>query len=318
MEDKRISFVQLEGLVLLQVIKHCRQNAPNVVTGQLLGLDIDDRLEVTNSFPHVEGEEADDHQWAMMKCLQKVNVDSDTVGWYKSAFLSNFVNKDAISEQYEYQKELPNSIMLIYDPYLTSSGRLALKAYRLTSEFMALYESNEGFGQTRFTEANVSASDIFEEIPLKVHNSHLVHAFLFELREHKSMSCDFDRLSLNLSSELVSGFQQLSSSIDKYENEQYTYWNDQRKRQRQKVSQDQFLQDRRERNQALVLAGKEEVPELTPEELKKFEIFREIPEVDRLETYLISHQMKHYCDQMTATATQGFNKLFVTQAFHRD
>jgi hypothetical protein len=30
-------------------------------------------------------------------------------------------------------------------------------------------------------------SAIFEEIPIKVHNSHLVHGFLYELREQKAM-----------------------------------------------------------------------------------------------------------------------------------
>jgi hypothetical protein len=35
---------------------------------------------------------------------------------------------------------------------------------------------------------NIQASGIFEEVPLKVHNSHLVHAFLYELREQKEMA----------------------------------------------------------------------------------------------------------------------------------
>ena len=43
--------VQLDGLVLMKLIKHCSENVPDVVTGQLLGLDVDDKLEVTNCFP---------------------------------------------------------------------------------------------------------------------------------------------------------------------------------------------------------------------------------------------------------------------------
>lgn len=37
--------------VVLKIIKHCRESYPVDVTGQLLGLDVDGVLEVTNCFP---------------------------------------------------------------------------------------------------------------------------------------------------------------------------------------------------------------------------------------------------------------------------
>ncbi|KAG0574890.1 hypothetical protein KC19_VG300300 [Ceratodon purpureus] len=43
--------VQIEGLVALKIIKHCKECMPALVTGQLLGLDIGSILEVTNCFP---------------------------------------------------------------------------------------------------------------------------------------------------------------------------------------------------------------------------------------------------------------------------
>jgi translation initiation factor 3 subunit H len=36
---------------VLKIIKHCRESYPVDVTGQLLGLDVDGILEVTNCFP---------------------------------------------------------------------------------------------------------------------------------------------------------------------------------------------------------------------------------------------------------------------------
>ena len=42
--------VQLDGLVLLQIISHCSVRAPEAVAGTLLGLQLDDTLEVTHSF----------------------------------------------------------------------------------------------------------------------------------------------------------------------------------------------------------------------------------------------------------------------------
>lgn len=36
---------------VLKIIKHSRESLPTLVTGQLLGLDMDGTLEVTNCFP---------------------------------------------------------------------------------------------------------------------------------------------------------------------------------------------------------------------------------------------------------------------------
>lgn len=43
--------VQIDGQVLLKIMKHCTDCAPTLVTGQLLGLDIGQTLEVTDCFP---------------------------------------------------------------------------------------------------------------------------------------------------------------------------------------------------------------------------------------------------------------------------
>ena len=54
-----INTVQLDGLTVLKIIQHCTENVPEVVTGQLLGLDVVERLEVTNCFPFPSDEQSD-------------------------------------------------------------------------------------------------------------------------------------------------------------------------------------------------------------------------------------------------------------------
>jgi translation initiation factor 3 subunit H len=101
--------VQLDGLVILKIMKHAREALPDSISGQLLGLDVQGRLEVTGSFPmppttttpivntrHYnknaavevdDGEAARDdmeYQLQMMKLLREVNIDSNSVGWYQS------------------------------------------------------------------------------------------------------------------------------------------------------------------------------------------------------------------------------------------
>ena len=92
---------------------------------------------------------------------------------------------------------------------------MALKAYRLTSEFMEMYGKGD-LSHLGFSKHKVDSSGIFEEIPIKVHNSHLVHGFLYELREDRSMNCEFDRLNLSANSFLTKTLGTLASCVDEY------------------------------------------------------------------------------------------------------
>lgn len=52
--------VQVEGQVILKIVEHCKAAMPNLVTGQLLGLDIGQTLEVTDCFPFPNVGDEDD------------------------------------------------------------------------------------------------------------------------------------------------------------------------------------------------------------------------------------------------------------------
>jgi translation initiation factor 3 subunit H len=177
---------------LLKIIQHSKQNIPDVVTGQLLGLEYDQGiLEVTNCYPlpnNDDDNDDEDYQLNMMKYLRSVNVDNNTVGWYQSALLGggSFLHKSIIDIQYHFQKEVPSSVVVVHDPFRTTAGSLAIKAYRLTDKFMDMY-SKGNFSGTAFNKFNVETDEVFDEVRIKVHNAHLVHGFLYELREKKEM-----------------------------------------------------------------------------------------------------------------------------------
>lgn len=284
-----VNVVQLDGLVLLKMIKHCTENVPEVVTGQLLGLDVDDKLEVTNCFPvpmDANDDEADEYQLEMMKSFRNVNVDNNTVGWYQSALLGSWLNASIIETQYGYQKEIPNSVVVVYDPFRTSQGRLALKAYRLTSGFMRMYAAGDLSSQG-FAKNNVDHSSIFEEIPIKVHNSHLVHGFLYELREKGSMNCDSERLQSSSGAFLEKTLGVLSSTIDEYASDQ-----------------SKFLYQQR-----LIARNKRAADEAGDAEPSK-----PVVQPSRLEAFLLSNQLSNYCDQVQSASKIAFNKLYVAEA----
>lgn len=143
--QEKIDFVLLDALVVLKIIKHCKENLPEVVTGQLLGLDVETTLEVSNSFPFANTDDEEDtdaaleYQLDMMKCLREVNVDNNTVGWYQSTYLGSFLTDSMIEAQFNYQSTIKKCVVIIYDPLKTTQGTVALQAFRLTQRFMDLY-----------------------------------------------------------------------------------------------------------------------------------------------------------------------------------
>jgi translation initiation factor 3 subunit H len=140
--------IQLDALVVLKIIKHCREALPSLVTGQLLGLDVDDKLEITNCFPFPSKdmmEESGDqdgaeYQFEMMRCLRLVNIDHNIAGWYQSTYFGSYINQSTIDTQFSYQETIDKSVLIVYDPVRTDQGYLSLKALRLTPQFMKIYK----------------------------------------------------------------------------------------------------------------------------------------------------------------------------------
>eukprot|EP00954_Amorphochlora_amoebiformis_P000552 43828-Amorphochlora_amoeboformis.AAC.1 len=125
---------------------HCNENKGESVSGQLLGLNVEGKLEVTNSFPGLPAEEKTDPDAfldAMMKLLKQVNVDNNSVGWYQSAYGGEWIENDIIRTQYNFQSSIPESVVLVYDPYTTTKGNLAVKTYRLNPDFMKFYKTKD-------------------------------------------------------------------------------------------------------------------------------------------------------------------------------
>jgi len=297
--------VQLDGLALLKIIKHCKENVPEIVTGQLLGLDIEGRLEITNCFPILEdSEENEPYQLEMMRHLRRVNCDNNAVGWYQSAFLGSFLSQSVVKAQYDYQLKIPNSVVVVYDPFRTTGGKLSLKAFRLTLKFMRLYKKGD-FSHESFTKAHCDSHDLFEEVPIQVHNSHFVHGFLYELRESKQMSCHYDRLRASPYSFLQKNLDMLAGSIEEYAAEQGKYQFQQRQLARERQA---LLAKRQAVNEKRRQLHQDPLPEETGLP----------PPPSRLETFLITNQITQHCQQIVQASVQGLNKLYVIDALNSD
>jgi hypothetical protein len=179
--------VCVDGLVILRIMKHARQAFPVSVYGTLLGLEDAGLAEVTNCFGEpLVGYEDVGHTTAFMKGLKEVNADFNYVGWYTTTYLGSYLTKETVELHAAYQQELPNAILLVYDAVSTSQGLLSLKALRLSEQFMEEYKSQLRLGSEAFTKLAPSA--VFEELPLRVRNPHLIQAWLADMIESKSLS----------------------------------------------------------------------------------------------------------------------------------
>ncbi|KAI9114995.1 hypothetical protein K1719_014008 [Acacia pycnantha] len=313
--------IQMEGVAILKIIKHCKDHSPTLVTGQLLGLDVGSVLEVTNCFPFPIREEDEEieadganYQLEMMRCLREVNVDNNTVGWYQSTLLGSFQTVELIETFMNYQENIRRCVCIIYDPSRSDQGVLALKALKLSDSFMELYRNNNITGE-KLREKNLSWVDIFEEIPIKVSNSALISAVMTKLKPDTPVTqSDYDRLRLSSSSLMERNMEFLIECMDDLSMEQQKFQFYYRNLSRQQAQQQAWLQKRRAENMTRKAAGEDPLPEEDPTN----HIFKPIPEPSRLDSFLITNQIANYCNQINGVSGQSLNKLYLMKALQED
>ncbi|KAG0170233.1 hypothetical protein DFQ28_005049 [Apophysomyces sp. BC1034] len=334
--------VQLDGLVVLKIIKHCRESYPNDVTGQLLGLDDKGTLEVTNCFPFPSDGDDDtsaQYQLDMMRCLRAVNVDNNTVGWYRSAHLGNFVDLNLIETQYSYQNSLSaHSVVIIHDVSKSAAqGNLSLRAFRLQEKFMKAFEAKK-FTTESLARAKLSFSNIFEELPVQVHNSHLVTMMLHNiemprleadrlrslstfastqktqsgLEDARPLAPNFDVLDLELDPFMQKNLEYLLDCSDMQQQEQnsYQYWQKSVAREQSKMQA--WLTKRKQENAQRAQQGKAPLPE---DEVNT--LFKLPPEPSRLDSMILSAQMHNFTKQLNQFAGPSLARLYSIQELQK-
>ncbi|GJJ78087.1 translation initiation factor 3 subunit H [Entomortierella parvispora] len=326
-----IHSVQLDAMVVLKIVKHCRESVPTTVTGQLMGLDVNGVLEVTHSFPMPKNQDSEDfegsqYQLQMMHCLREVNVDDNSVGWYQSTNMGNFMNQSLIDHQFEFQQALSKSVLIIHDVARSSMGNLNLRALRLTPAFMKLYKEKK-FTSEALAKAKLTFSNIFEELPITIRNTALLSALLYELEtsdetlevstshlntyknntpaKSSVLTPSFDMLDLSMDPFVAKNLENLMDTIDDHTQEQgnYAYW--QRSVERENKKKAAHILNRKTENARRAQAGQAPLPNEDVDAL-----FKLPAEPSRLDHLLISGQIDNYCKQINEFAGPTLGKLF--------
>eukprot|EP00475_Leptophrys_vorax_P035608 TRINITY_DN5885_c0_g2_i1.p1 TRINITY_DN5885_c0_g2~~TRINITY_DN5885_c0_g2_i1.p1 ORF type:complete len:351 (-),score=77.99 TRINITY_DN5885_c0_g2_i1:349-1401(-) len=321
-----IQAVIISGTVLLQIAKHASDLsslANAIPTGLLLGFDANDVLDVTYSHPlqttTPSGDEPElsptDFQKEMLGQLRATGVHANYCGWYRGASLEDLPGASLVSYHADFQKDKPNSVVVLYDHFKATKGLLSLRAFRLSSAFMAMYaqalstfdgkkqdDGNPVLARTKFFEHKISSADIFEEIPIKIQNPLLLHAQLYELREDKLLSSNPERLDLN-NAAILKNLRRLEDTIDEYVSDQSSYLFYQKKLVRAAQDRENFVQQRRTMGDPVA-----------PDEFTRHPMFKDPPAPSRLNSFLISNQLRESADQVADLANLGFAKLYAIQA----
>uniref|UniRef100_A0A9J7YYD2 Eukaryotic translation initiation factor 3 subunit H n=1 Tax=Cyprinus carpio carpio TaxID=630221 RepID=A0A9J7YYD2_CYPCA len=305
--DSPVRQIQIEGLVVMKIIKHYQEEGQGseVVQGVLLGLVVEDRLEITNCFPFPQHTEDDadfdevQYQMEMMRSLRHVNIDHLHVGWYQSTFYGSFVSRALLDSQFSYQHAIEESVVLIYDPIKTAQGSLCLKAYRLTPKLMEICREKD-FSADGLKKASVGYENMFEEVPIVIKNSHLINVLLWELEDKSTAADKHELLNLSSSTHLEKSLQMLMDRVDE-------------------MSQDinnclffiplQYIQRRQQENAQRQSRGEPPLPE---EDLSK--MFKPPQPPPRMDTLLIASQLSTYCQTIKEFTSQNLGKLFMAEA----
>jgi len=285
--------VQIDALVFLQIMKHCRQHTPHPVTGMLLGLDVEDTLQVTHSFGYVQRGGADDnsghaedgalYQIETLKRLREVNVDSITVGWYQTTHLGQFFSSTVIETQYLYQTEIARSVLVVYDSLQSAIRKPAFKALQLTPQFMKTYAEADGVGRAAM--ADFPSNDMFMEIPITINSSVIAEAFLVDwaISDPISTTSQVGILDVENQAFLEKNVQLLIGS----------------------------LQELAEEQQKLIMFERQAARKGDPPQKGGRDRFRRDQPPRHLDTMILSQQIQNYCKAINGYAGDSFGKIFL-------
>ncbi|XP_067006831.1 eukaryotic translation initiation factor 3 subunit H [Anabrus simplex] len=313
--ESSIAYVQMDGLAVMKMIKHSHEEFTRnleIAQGALLGLVVENRLEITNCFPfpkhNDDSMDEEEYQLTMMRQLRRVNVDHFHVGWYQSADVGNFLSLPLLESQYHYQTSIEESVVVIYDTQKTARGFLSLKAYRLTPQAIAMYKESE-FTPENLRNLKIGYESLFIEVPIVIKNSHLTNIMLSELSEMIPEEEGSKFLDLGTASVLENQLRCLMDRVDELNQEAIKFNRYQQQVLRQQQDKHRFLQKRALENAAR--EAKDEPP-LPDDDINK--LYRPIPVPQRLNPMIVSGQISTYSQHIAQFCSQSLAKLYITQA----
>ncbi|KAL0223645.1 hypothetical protein P9112_003035 [Eukaryota sp. TZLM1-RC] len=184
-----IESVRVDGKVVLKLLKYGLESISNLCNGQLLGMENDSVLEVTDCYPLVSQHSSDvrDYYERILPALREANHDVFPVGSFRWSSIGTFLDIGALEGQYQNQKDMHNRITLLACPASAVNGQIILKAFKLSDKFFEYY-GNHTFTASQLKQTELSFQDMWTELPVIVHNTGLINVWLSKFLINQSIT----------------------------------------------------------------------------------------------------------------------------------
>lgn len=309
--------LEIEGSVLLSILRHTSENYPSLYSGSLLGFEDDeDTVSISHAYPFpypdqyeggsLRSRSGNKYQQEILEALKSLGEGVEFQGWFQSTISGNFLTPQLVEALAQQQLQNKNSFILIHN--MASIGKeIDVKALRLSENFLTTYIN--GKWKIKDLETHkLSFFNIFDEIPLKIHNQHLVNLFLAESPVSASV-VEAENLTFNSNSNMTTQLlESLCSQIDSYNFDQTNFNYYQRLLQKEHTKILQWKQSRKAENDERTKVGE---PELDTEEWQS--IFKLPTGPSRLNNTLHSRAIDEFADDILKQCDEELIKSFAIE-----
>ncbi|KAM3120882.1 hypothetical protein RJF_1141 [Candidozyma auris] len=304
--------INIEGSVVLSILRHTSENFPSLFSGSLMGFEDDEgTIDITHAYPfpypdQYEGgsfrsKSGSKYQQEILEALKSLDEGVEFQGWFQSTVSGNFVTSSLVDAVAQQQLNNKNSFLLVHNMVSVGKG-LDLKALRLSENFLTTYL--DGKWKTKDLETHkLSYLNIFDETPIHVHNQHLVNLYLASSKE-TTLPNEFDTLNFSSNSNITTQLlENLYSQIDSFNFDQTNFNYYQRLLQKEHTKILQWKQNRKNENTERVKIGE---PELDPNEWQN--IFKLPTGPSRFNNTLYSRAIDELADDILKKCDQELIK----------
>ncbi|OII77541.1 hypothetical protein cand_017010 [Cryptosporidium andersoni] len=334
-----LNTVEIDVSVLLRIIKHCMESYQTMnASGQLLGMEYGNKLEITTSFQlptredllsslasHYHSskvdkydkidieerilEEIDKYQTSMVELMHEMRSDCLVLGWYQIIRLDDFQDPGIVSTLLSYHSnaECKSAVFLGIDSELLIQGKQnAFKAYTLGNEYLSrIKEYDDNYSIIK----GVEFEDILIEIPIYIKYPVLSEAFLLDWATFDILQSTIDFIELPSSHRNNLEFSDksllnLADSIDILSIEQERFIKNHRDYMKQQYLVKQMAERKRIENEQRKLKGENPLP-IDTESIKKIEPPNPLPVI------LMSKYVDTQCRDINSNAIEGLSKLLI-------
>lgn len=223
-----IKSVQLETSVALRIVKQSQESANSGVCGPLFGTDVHgDVLKITHSYkypsfqagqPPLRIRYNQGFHDALVQNLKDAEVSVQNFGWFQTTEQGKFVSEYLLSALAQAQlKSSPNSVLIVHDPSKAAYGVLSLRAFRLTKDYLQAYIDNK-FTPESLNSRNLSFNNVLEELPVSIHNNHLISLYLANSGADSFETCQSLESTESKNTSTLNNIQSLLESVDDLQN----------------------------------------------------------------------------------------------------